>query len=328
MYGVLVEDEFGLSRDELRHSARALAASRRGPSSSRSTCQPIYSTQYTAASATPSPKTSAAGAYTCPPVPASRTRTSTSSGTRSRRRVRRPCPRLPDVVLVAGRDPRSELGGGHSSYVRAHGFAALAAGFTPHLVCVGASADTATTAWGVVHRVESSRVPYRQLAIPRTCSRSRERSCASWRTPARASCTASGPGAAPRSPHGHRLRKRAIAVRALASSYTTLAEETRSKVEGLAPSDPVLSRLLCRAEACVDPKGDRAVGTPCLRRSRSRPRELRFRRTARARRARPVRRASPCPLRLGECVPARGAGASERPPRYSSARAPGTRRSS
>lgn len=156
---------------------------------------------------------------------------------------------MPDVVLVAGRDPRSEPGGGHSAYVRAHALAALAAGFTPHLVCVGASADTAATDYGLVHRVASPAFPYRQLAIAghvgplaRKVVRLVESTGARvvhgfgvW------SCAA----VAARD----RLRAGGVPVRALASSYTTLAEETRSKVDGLTPSVPVLSRLRTRAEA-------------------------------------------------------------------------------
>jgi glycosyltransferase involved in cell wall biosynthesis len=156
---------------------------------------------------------------------------------------------LPDVVLVAGRDPRSEPGGGHSAYVRAHGYAALAAGFTPHLVCVGASAETATTEYGLVHRVESSAFPYRQLAIAgHVQPLAREVVRLVQRTGARVvhgfgvwSCAA----VAARD----RLRKRGVVVRALSSSYTTLGDETRSKVAGLSPSSPVLSRFLYRAEA-------------------------------------------------------------------------------
>ena len=156
---------------------------------------------------------------------------------------------MPDVVLVAGRDPRSEIGGGHSSYVRAHGRAALAAGFTPHLVCVGPGASSEETGYGIVHRVASWAFPYRQLAIAghvRPLAREVERVAA--RTGARVihgfgvwSCAA----ALAR----NRLRVRGVAARALASSYTTLADETRSKVDGLGPSAPLLRRILYRAEA-------------------------------------------------------------------------------
>jgi len=156
---------------------------------------------------------------------------------------------LPDVVLVAGRDPRSEPGGGHSAYVRAHGRAALAAGFTPHLVCVGASDETAATEYGLVHRVESRAYPYRQLAIAgHARPLTREAECLVERTGARVvhgfgvwSCAA----VAARD----RLKRRGVAVRAITSSYTTLGDETRSKVDGLGPATPLFARVLYRAEA-------------------------------------------------------------------------------
>jgi glycosyltransferase involved in cell wall biosynthesis len=71
-----------------------------------------------------------------------------------------------DVVLVAGRDPRDELGGGHSSYVRAHARAVLRLGFTPHLFCAGRAGSreaTAETDYGVIHCSAAPVRPVRQL---------------------------------------------------------------------------------------------------------------------------------------------------------------------
>ena len=56
-----------------------------------------------------------------------------------------------DVVLVAGRDPLDEAGGGHSSYVRAHARAVLRLGFTPHLFCAGRDDAEVVTDYGVIH---------------------------------------------------------------------------------------------------------------------------------------------------------------------------------
>jgi hypothetical protein len=43
------------------------------------------------------------------------------------------------VAFVCGKDPVAEISGGHSPYVRAHARAAIAAGYEPHLFCVGRS---------------------------------------------------------------------------------------------------------------------------------------------------------------------------------------------
>lgn len=69
----------------------------------------------------------------------------------------------PDVVLVAGRDPLDEIGGGHSSYVRAHARAVLRLGFSPHLFCAGRDGATVATEYGVIHRVPARVRPVRQL---------------------------------------------------------------------------------------------------------------------------------------------------------------------
>jgi glycosyltransferase involved in cell wall biosynthesis len=68
-----------------------------------------------------------------------------------------------DVVLVAGRDPLDELGGGHSSYVRAHARAVLRLGFTPRLFCAGRGRATVETDYGVIHRGATPVRPVRQL---------------------------------------------------------------------------------------------------------------------------------------------------------------------
>jgi glycosyltransferase involved in cell wall biosynthesis len=69
------------------------------------------------------------------------------------------------IVLVAGRDPLAEIGGGHSPYVRAHARAAAALGFTPHLFCIGRQGGVVETEFGVLHRIASPFRPYRQIMI-------------------------------------------------------------------------------------------------------------------------------------------------------------------
>jgi glycosyltransferase involved in cell wall biosynthesis len=68
-----------------------------------------------------------------------------------------------DVVMIAGRDPCHEVSGGHSGYVRSYARAAVMAGFTPHIFCVGRNASTTETTFGVIHRVRSPYRPFRQM---------------------------------------------------------------------------------------------------------------------------------------------------------------------
>ena len=68
-----------------------------------------------------------------------------------------------EVVLVAGRDPRTEVSGGHSAYVRSYARAALAAGYSPHLFCAAPDSRVEETELGVVHRVASPVRPFRQM---------------------------------------------------------------------------------------------------------------------------------------------------------------------
>lgn len=144
---------------------------------------------------------------------------------------------MPDVVLVAGRDPRSEHDGGHSAYVRAHAHAAAAAGFTPHLVCVGPAAEIAATPYGVVRRAASPARPFRQLMIPgHALALRRAVETAVAETGARVVHgfgVWSWAAAAARD----RLAARGNPPRVLASAYTTLADETLSKIEGASPAD-------------------------------------------------------------------------------------------
>jgi glycosyltransferase involved in cell wall biosynthesis len=65
--------------------------------------------------------------------------------------------------MIVGRDPREELSGGHSSYVRSYAKAAIRAGFVPHLFCVGEDASTSETELGIIHSVASPWRPFRQM---------------------------------------------------------------------------------------------------------------------------------------------------------------------
>jgi len=70
-----------------------------------------------------------------------------------------------EIVIIAGRDPLSEPGGGHSRYVAAHARAALRAGYRPHLFCVAPDSGEVETDFGVIHRIASPFRPFRQLMV-------------------------------------------------------------------------------------------------------------------------------------------------------------------
>jgi len=95
------------------------------------------------------------------PVPSARERHAPPAPRLASQRVR---PDLDNaVVFVAGKDPLEETGGGHSTLLRAHGRAALRAGFVPHLFGVGRSVGVVETDYGVVHRLRSPFWRLRQL---------------------------------------------------------------------------------------------------------------------------------------------------------------------
>jgi glycosyltransferase involved in cell wall biosynthesis len=135
------------------------------------------------------------------------------------------------VIFVAGRDPEVERDGGHSSYVRAHAFAAMRAGYEPHLFCVGPDTRETATAYGLIHQVRSLR-PFRQNAIAvhspplsraivsflRGCPRATiVHAFGVWGFAARSACRA----AAGRDRHAFVI-----------GSYTTYADENASKRRG------------------------------------------------------------------------------------------------
>jgi hypothetical protein len=134
-----------------------------------------------------------------------------------------------EIVLVAGRDPLSEPGGGHSGYVRTHARAALAAGFRPHLFCVAPAAGRVETDFGVIHRVASPFRPFRQLMVavqaPRLAT-AIEAFAATRKVP----LILHGFGVwGYASVLAHRrLARRGVATVPLLSSYTTYADEARS----------------------------------------------------------------------------------------------------
>src|SRR5258706_13668476 len=67
-----------------------------------------------------------------------------------------------NLILVAGKDPTLEIGGGHSVYVRAHARAAISEGFRPEIFCVSDRGGRVETEYGVVFR-ERSLLPLRVI---------------------------------------------------------------------------------------------------------------------------------------------------------------------
>jgi glycosyltransferase involved in cell wall biosynthesis len=158
-----------------------------------------------------------------------------------------------EIVLIAGKDPLVEIGGGHSAYVRVHARAALRAGLTPHLFCASDRAGMVETDFGVVHRVRSL-VPFR---LRRGMGSPYYLSLAIVHVPQiAASVTRFLLGR--RGPHlihgfgvwgdaGLRVRKslgrRGIEAITILSAYTTNRHESRARVRGLNEDHGLSERL-------------------------------------------------------------------------------------
>lgn len=152
------------------------------------------------------------------------------------------------IVLVAGRDPRGELSGGHSAYVRSHALALKAAGFEPHIFCAGRRSIVGNAAYGSVHRVASPVPSIRQLLAPWHApflSRAIERFGAACPQPV--AVHSFGVWGYPGSRAVRRLRARGIPTVHVLSSYTTYEDEHRSKVDGLNPASGMIRGIMTRA---------------------------------------------------------------------------------
>ena len=72
------------------------------------------------------------------------------------------------VIMMAGRSPLDEIGGGHCSYVRAHAHAASAAGFEVHIYCMSDQHQGVhRQPYGVIHHIAANGIPVRQRHIGR-----------------------------------------------------------------------------------------------------------------------------------------------------------------
>ena len=189
------------------------------------------------------------------PVPSARERHAPPAPRLASQRVR---PDLDNaVVFVAGKDPLEETGGGHSTLLRAHGRAALRAGFVPHLFGVGRSVGVVETDYGVVHRLRSPFWRLRQL--PGVGFRTH---MAVWHAPliSRSVERFVMAGPRPRLIHGfgvwgaaavtasRRLGRRGIPIAPIVSAYTSMEHEVRAKLRGLRASHGRLPRIRLGAE--------------------------------------------------------------------------------
>lgn len=156
----------------------------------------------------------------------------------------------PLLLLIAGKDPADEPGGGHSSYVCAHALAATAAGYRPQLVCVGSTAGSYEAPFGTVHRAATRWRPLRQLAIPVLEPVLRDAAVGLVPPGAAGPVLVHGFGAwgAAATAAVAQLRAAGTPAAAAVSSYTVYREEHASLVRG-AGDEPMGARARYRAQA-------------------------------------------------------------------------------
>ncbi len=151
------------------------------------------------------------------------------------------------VVLVAGKDPLVSIGG-HGSYVRAHGRAAIRAGFEPHVFSVARHTELLATGFGKLHRTGSPVWPERPWMAPAhglPIARSVERfvlqsglhsvlihSFGLW----------GGIGVAA----SRRLRRQGIRSTAIVSAYGTYESEVQAFARGINSAHGMAARMRSR----------------------------------------------------------------------------------
>jgi glycosyltransferase involved in cell wall biosynthesis len=151
-----------------------------------------------------------------------------------------------EVVLIAGKDPLLEIGGGHSAYVRAHARAAIRGGMNPHLFCVSDRLGIVETDFGTVHRVKSL-VPmrfragmgsphYMPLLVIHGPQLARAISRFLRHRPGPHVVHGFGPWAYAGLAVRKRLARHGVAAATIASVYTTIWHESCAIVAGLGPS--------------------------------------------------------------------------------------------
>lgn len=159
----------------------------------------------------------------------------------------------PKVILIAGKDPLNEPGGGHSAYVRAHGYAACGAGYEPQIVCLGRRAQVTATGFGTVHRAATPWRPVRQALIELHARRLAGEAVR---------LSSASEASTPTLLHGfgvwgyaallaaRRLRLAGRPTTVLLSSYTTYRDEANSQLRG-EPDASTTRRLYRLTEAAL-----------------------------------------------------------------------------
>jgi glycosyltransferase involved in cell wall biosynthesis len=148
------------------------------------------------------------------------------------------------VLLVAGKDPFVSVGG-HGAYVRAHGRAAVAAGFEPHVFSVMRRAETLHTEFGTLHRQACLLWPERAWMAPghvAALTRAVER-FVRVRGLTDALIHAFGQWGAAAVIAARRLRRHGVRATAVVSAYATYAYEIRATAQGVATGYPWRVRL-------------------------------------------------------------------------------------
>lgn len=152
------------------------------------------------------------------------------------------------LVLISGSDPSLGIGG-HSSYVRLHGLAALRAGYTPHIFCVGLHEHESCTEFGMVHRVQSPYQPYRNVMLHAHAPRL-IRGIEKFLLPKKGCHLLHGfsgwsyVGAVV----AERLKKKNVTAVPIASSYDTLLNVARAKRAGVGKAHGLLERMHAECE--------------------------------------------------------------------------------
>ena len=172
------------------------------------------------------------------------------------------------VNIIVGRDP-TLLAGGVDSYARAFGRAALAAGYEPHLFCVGGAARTEKTPFGVIHCVRSPFRPLRGLMVvvhQPFIVRAVSRFVREGNSPRGSRCLihSLGPWSGVGAAAARRLARMGLDCRTAATVFSTYNHETRGKLKGVGKSHGPWARIELRWEMLwtrfmVDPSERRGL---------------------------------------------------------------------
>ncbi len=152
------------------------------------------------------------------------------------------------VIFVGGRDPML-FPGGLESFVRAHGRAALRAGYEPHHFCVGTNARVEATSFGMLHVAKSPYRPLRGILVAahgRRVAEAIDRFVGASRQPHLIHSL--GPWASAGVDAARRLARRGIDCITVATPYSTFEHETLGKLRGHARAHGRWTGLKLRCE--------------------------------------------------------------------------------